>query len=140
MGEVYRLIAKKVKGQNLLLNYQSYNLTDHMKKALILLTLITCFACAYSQEQRIKKIEQDIKEHMQADTLRVNRLNELPNLITLPVGKVDSMANEALSISRKLHYEEGEVEALITLGRATYRKNNLPKAFALIQQAITLSE
>jgi len=111
-----------------------------MKKALVLLALISCFTRAYSQEQRIKKVEQDIKEHTQADTLRVNRLNELPFLITLPVGKVDTMANEALSISRNLHYEEGEVEALIILGRATYRKNNLPLAFTLTQQAITLAE
>ncbi|MDB5024985.1 MAG: tetratricopeptide repeat protein [Mucilaginibacter sp.] len=127
------------KGQNLLLNYQSYNLL-HMKKALVLLALITCFAGLYGQELRIKKVQQDLKEHTQADTLRVNRLNELPNLVTLPVGKLDTMANEALSISRKVHYDQGEVAALITLARVTYRKNNLPRALALMQQAITLAE
>lgn len=111
-----------------------------MKKALVLLTLIACFRGAYSQEQRIKKVEQDIKQHTKADTLRVNRLNELPGLVMLPVAKADSIVNEALFISRKLGYQEGEIKAMLNLARLTYRKNNLPEARALIEQAITLAE
>ena len=111
-----------------------------MKKAITLTLLISLFVNSYGQELRIKKVQQDLKEHTAADTLRVNRLNELPNLITLPVGKSDTMADEALSISRKLHYQDGEIEALLQKGRVTYRKNNLPGAMALMQQAITLAE
>jgi two-component system, NtrC family, sensor kinase len=111
-----------------------------MKKAIILALLVMPFIRSYGQELRIKKVEQDLKEHTAADTLRVNRLNELPNLITLPIGKQDTMADEALSISRKLNYQEGEVEALISKGRVIYRKNNLPQAIALMQQAITQAQ
>ena len=95
---------------------------------------------SYGQEQRIKQIEKDLKEHTQQDTFRVNRLTELPVLITLPIGKLDTMATEALSISRKLHYSEGEVEALSLAVRIAYRKNNLPQALALAQQAIAMAE
>lgn len=111
-----------------------------MKKAFVLLAQLACFTLAYSQEQSIKKVEQDIKEHTQADTLRVNRLNELPVLITLPLGKADTMATEALSISRRLHDKAGEVESLISLARVTYRKNNIPQALALMEQAVTVAE
>ncbi|MDB5134733.1 MAG: tetratricopeptide repeat protein [Mucilaginibacter sp.] len=113
-----------------------------MKKALVALFIVltTCFARSYGQEQRIKKVQQLIKEHTKQDTFRVNRLNELPRLIILPTGELDTMATEALSISRKLHYDEGVVEALISKARATYRENNLSKALTLMRQAITLAE
>jgi signal transduction histidine kinase len=94
----------------------------------------------YGQEQRIKIIEQDLKTHMQQDTLRVNRLTELQNLITVPLEKADSMANEALSISRKLNYKEGEIESLIALSRVTYRKNDQQQARAILDQAIALAQ
>ena len=111
-----------------------------MKKVIVFTLSISLFITSYGQELRIKKVQQDLKEHTAADTLRVNRLNELPNLITLPVGKLDTMAGEALSISRKLHYQDGEVEALINKGKVSYRKNNLPRAIALTQQAIALAQ
>ncbi len=111
-----------------------------MRKVTLSVLLISLFIIAYGQEQRIKQVEKDIKEHTRQDTLRVNRLNELPILTPLPTGRLDTMANEALSISRKLHYREGEVESLIWLARVAYRKNNLPQARALYQQAITLAE
>jgi len=111
-----------------------------MKKVIALLALIAGFTHVYGQELRIKKVEQDLKEHKQADTLRVNRLNELPRLITLPVDRLDTMGNEALSISRKLHYNEGEIEALLNVARVTYRKNNIPQAHVLMQQAVVLAE
>ena len=111
-----------------------------MKKALVALLLVTFFQASYAQESRIKQVQKDLKEHTQLDTLRVNRLNELPNLMTVPADKLDTMANEALFISRKLHYSEGEVEALIQLAQATYQNNNLPQAHTLSLQAITLAE
>jgi two-component system NtrC family sensor kinase len=111
-----------------------------MKRTIIFLSLIACFTRLYAQEQRVKIVEHDLKTHKQQDTLRVNRLNELQNLITLPVGKLDSMANEALSISRKLHYYEGEAESLIALARATFRKNDQRQARSLLDQSIALAQ
>jgi len=111
-----------------------------MKRTIIFLSLIACFTRLYAQEQRVKIVEHDLKTHKQQDTLRVNRLNELQNLITLPVGKLDSMANEALSISRKLHYNEGEAESLVALARATFRKNDQRQARSLLDQSIALAQ
>src|SRR3569833_1375347 len=108
-----------------------------MKKVLLSVLLTAFFLVSYAQEKRIAQVQKDLKEHTQADTFRVNRLNELPGLFTIPPGKADSMANEALSISRKLHYSEGEVESLVRAGLAAYQKNNLAQAHALLQQAIT---
>ena len=111
-----------------------------MKRTIIFLTLIACFTRLHAQEQRVKIVEQDLKTHKQQDTLRVNRLNELQGLIVLPLGKADSMANEALSISRKLNYNEGEVESLIALARVIVRKNDQRQARALIEQSITIAQ
>jgi len=111
-----------------------------MKRIIIFLIFITYFIRLYGQEQQVKIVERDLKAHTQQDTLRVNRLNELQDLITLPVGKADSMANEALSISRRLHYSEGEVEALIALSRAMVRKNDHGQAKTLLDQSIVLAQ
>jgi len=111
-----------------------------MRKVTLSILLSSLFITTYGQKQRIKQVEKDIKEHTKPDTLRVNRLDELPNLIALPTGRLDTIAYEALSISRKLHYSEGEVESLLWMARVAYRKNDLPQAHALYQQAITLAE
>lgn len=111
-----------------------------MKKNIILLLLVAWFSSLYGQEQRVKIVEQDLKTHKQQDTLRANRLNELQSLITLPLAKADSMANEALSISRKLHYNEGEAESLISLARVKLRKNDQQQTRALLDQAIALAQ
>jgi len=107
-----------------------------MKRTIIFLTLVACITRLYAQEQRVKIVEQDLKNHKQQDTLRVNRLTELQNLITVPLAKADSMANEALSISKKLNYKEGEVESLIALSRVIYRKNDQKQARTLLEQSI----
>lgn len=111
-----------------------------MKRTIIFLILIACFTRPYAQEQRVKIVEQDLKTHKQQDTLRVNRLIELQNLITVPSPKLDSIANEALSISKKFNYKEGEVESLIALSRVAFRKNDQPRAKALIEQSIVLAQ
>jgi tetratricopeptide (TPR) repeat protein len=111
-----------------------------MKKTIIFLTLIACITRLYAQEQSVKIVEQDLKNHKQQDTLRVNRLTELQNLITVPLAKADSMANEALSISKKLNYKEGEVESLIALSRVIYRKNDQKQARTLLEQSIALAQ
>lgn len=111
-----------------------------MKRTVILLLLIACVTRLYAQEQRVKIVEQDLKTHNQQDTLLVNRLNELQNLITLPLGKADSMGNEALSISRRLKYTEGEIESLIALARVLVRKNDQQQARALLDQSIALAQ
>ena len=111
-----------------------------MKRTIIFLTLVACITRLYAQEQRVKKIEQDLKTHKQQDTLRVNRLTELQTLITVPLAKADSMANEALSISKKLNYKEGEVESLLALARVTVRKNDQRQARVLLEQSIALAQ
>ena len=111
-----------------------------MKKTIIFLILITCFCRLYGQEQRVKIVEQDLKTHEQQDTLRVNRLNELQSLITLPLAKADSMGNEALYISRRLKYTEGEIESLVALARVLLRKNDQQQARALLDQSIALAQ
>ena len=107
---------------------------------LFLLLLICSSLYAFGQEQKIKLLQQQLMHHPQADTFRVNRLNELGMITSLPSGKVDTLATEALAISRKLGYSEGEGYALINQGQALFNEGHRDKALALVNQALAIAQ
>ena len=112
-----------------------------MKKIILFLVLIAFAFHSYAQEHQIELLEQQIEHHPQQDTFRVNRLNELAQIASLPIGKRAVLGAEALSVSRKLGYPEGEVYGLIVMATVTYQKNNnMPQASAMLQQALDLAE
>src|SRR5688572_10899775 len=111
-----------------------------MKKAVFLLVLVTLFLKLAGQEILIKKIENQLAEHPQQDSFRVNRLNHLAQLYDVPVGRRDSTAREALKLSRKINYPNGEAVALINLAMASNEKGERQRGDSFSKQALTVAQ
>ncbi|MFD2574373.1 tetratricopeptide repeat protein [Spirosoma soli] len=119
-----------------------------MKKRLLIFCLSLTLSSAFAQSKRIDSLWTVLKKHPQADTFRVNRLNDLTNEWGLQLPQYDSLANQALLLARKLNYPIGEAKALFTLGitlYATHRNNPAKQEEAKqgqrqVDQAIQLVE
>ncbi len=109
-----------------------------MKKLPVSIVLIFCFLMAYSQEHLIQRLEQQLKDHPQADTLRVNRLNKLGEMFSLTTGKRDTLSAEALVIAQKLSYYNGEAFALFNQAVALTQAGHREKAILLLNRAAPL--
>ena len=111
-----------------------------MKKTAFLLLLITLFLKLAGQEILIKKLENQLAQHRQQDSFRVNRLNQLAQLYDVPVGRRDSIAVQSLELSRKINYPNGEAVALISLALVKNEKGESEMADSLSKQAVTIAE
>jgi len=92
-----------------------------MRTTSLLIILIIFSYRAHAQSYEIDRLRQQLREHPQQDTFRVNRLNDICNIfgwVRLSSDEVDQLASEALSISRKLGYTKGEGYALVGKARA----------------------
>src|SRR4051812_44600212 len=88
-----------------------------MRNTIVLACYLLLAVPATSQSFEIEKIKDEINNHPQEDTFRVNRLNEFGKSIEgLPISEREKVANEALAISRKIKYTLGEGYALQHLG------------------------
>src|SRR5579862_7962873 len=106
-----------------------------MNKALLLFFFIfICLLQTRAQDSEIQKLQQQLKEHSQPDTFRVNRLNQLC-LLSISAGLTDTLSNEALSISRKINYAVGEGYALVGQASAKFQKGDKAQSLALLRQA-----
>lgn len=110
-----------------------------MKKALLFFLAISfIFLRASGQEKLIGKLEQQLKIHPQADTFRVNRLNLLCELPSISTGKQDTLSSEALALSQKLNYYDGEVFALVNQALLRRQQGYRDKGFAALNRAEAL--
>ncbi len=91
-----------------------------MKKAILLLGLWGTALTAAAQSSRADSLRAELKAHSQADTFRVNRLNDLTGQLGLPSHEYDSLNLEALQLARRLGYLEGQALALSNLGSKLY--------------------
>src|SRR5690349_19163408 len=92
-----------------------------MRTTSLWIILIVFSCCTHAQSYEIDHLRQQLREHPQQDTFRVNRLNDICNVfgwVRLSSDEVDQLASEALSISRKLGYTKGEGYALVGKARA----------------------
>ena len=101
--------------------------------------LILVNAGSLFAQDDVSKLENQLKQHTEQDTFRVNRLNELGRVTSLSPDHIDSIANEALSISKKINYPAGEGYALINLASVKSQKDK-PAAFAMLQQARAMAQ
>ena len=113
-----------------------------MKPACLTVLLLIAFiiASAQSMQERVKQLQQQIAEHTQPDTFRVNRINELVDTKNIPLGQRDTLTNEALAIARKIAYPVGEGYALINLANVRFRQQDTTTAFGLFRQAMAVAE
>ncbi len=113
-----------------------------MKPACLTVLLLIAFiiASAQSMQERVKQLQQQIAEHTQQDTFRVNRINELVDTKNIPLGQRDTLTNEALAIARKIAYPVGEGYALINLANVRFRQQDTATAYGLFRQAMAVAE
>jgi two-component system NtrC family sensor kinase len=111
-----------------------------MRKRLLLVLLALYHLPSSGQIQQIKKLRQQISEHKQADTFRVNRLVDLSVIAPLTVEQRDSNATESLAISRKLNYQEGIVYSLLNLSVVASQRNDRAGSMKLKEQALAIAE
>ncbi len=109
-----------------------------MKKALIVLLILTDALHALSQDAQIRKLQQQLREHPQADTFRVNRLNQL-SLLSVSPGMIDTLSAEALAISEKTSYEMGRGYALTGRARVVLQKGDKGGSLAISQQVVDIA-
>jgi len=111
-----------------------------MRFTLLLFSVLFSGLSATAQDIEIDNLQTQISNHPQQDTFRVNRLNELGRSFMLAPNLREDAANEALTISRKINYAEGEGYALANLGDAYIRMGKKPKATIVLQQAESISK
>ena len=114
-----------------------------MRSVLLLITFFMALFFVHAQSYEIDQLRQQIKDHPQQDTFRVNRLNEICNIfgwVRVSTEEMEKFAAEALSISRKLGYTLGEGYALIGKGRANCVNGNTEAGVAQLQAADTIAK
>jgi len=105
-----------------------------MRRVFLSFVLITCIISAYGQKHQIEQLEQQLRDHPQADTFRVNRLNALAGITSVSAGKCDALSTEAIIISRKIGYTTGEGFGLINKGMAVFALGSRAQLPVLLKQ------
>jgi len=83
------------------------------KKPILSFLILLAFINASAQSTKLQELKEQLHNHPQQDTFRINQLNEIALSGSLITAGIDSAANEALLLSGQLSYKEGEVYALI---------------------------
>ena len=113
-----------------------------MKLVSILFIFLLASFFAHTQSFELEKIREQIKNHSQQDSFRVNRLNELCNNFTsarIPAEDIDRFSTEALYISRRINYVKGEAYGLISKARAAYASGHKEESVRLLYQADSIA-
>jgi len=114
-----------------------------MRTTSLLIILIIFSYRAHAQSYEIDRLRQQLREHPQQDTFRVNRLNDICNIfgwVRLSSDEVDQFASEALSISRKLGYTKGEGYALVGKARAKCGVGDTEAGTALLHEGDSIAK
>jgi signal transduction histidine kinase len=86
----------------------------------------------------IDSLENRLK-HSKEDTFKIKILDDLSwNCATKDHGKAQKYAIEQIILSKKLHFEKGEANALVNLGSICYLKNDFSKAIIYFNKAYEL--
>ncbi|HEX5150632.1 MAG TPA: ATP-binding protein [Parafilimonas sp.] len=110
-----------------------------MRKILLPLLLIVLSVKVMSQVSMVEKLSDQIKNHPQQDTARVNLLNQMIILNALPAREIEVLAKESLAISRKAGYTTGEGYALLGLGTINTALGNYDVSARYLQQADSIA-
>ena len=112
-------------------------------RKIILITSLFLFAiiAINAQDKETEQLRAALQTHPQEDTFRVNRLNDLGNAAaTNKAAEVEKLANEAMSLSKKINYPVGEAYATLNLARVKNLSGDRPGAFALLLQADSIAQ
>lgn len=112
-----------------------------MRKVFLGLALFALTFYCHAQSAEIEQLRKQIQEHTQQDTARVNLLIKISYSVpTIPVEEIEKNAAEALSLSRKLNYPEGEGFALALESRLNLINRNMETAFTQLNQADSIAK
>ncbi len=90
----------------------------------------------YSQSNKVEDLKVELKNHPQHDTFRINRLNRLSEINAgADLTELDKISTEALSLSQKLGYKQGEVQSLLIRSRVVFYHGNRQEAVQLLIRA-----
>lgn len=112
-----------------------------MKRTFFLLSfLLTVSLSGFSQSHFADSLYELLKRYPQADTTRVNLLNELSEHTELMAERSDSLSKQALLLARQLHFKPGEIIALGLQSSARARIGNKQQALEIANQALELAK
>ena len=97
---------------------------------------------AVAQSKRIDNLRAVLAKHLQPDTFRVNRLNELARegRIWFSPTQLDSVADQAFGLAKQLNYPYGQADALLIKSIASFAKGDIKQTYAQIKQAASLAQ
>ena len=109
------------------------------KQWLIALLLVFVSFDIYTQSAKIRSFEKKLDQVR--DTTRINVLAKLADeYASYDLDHADSLAQEALTLSKRLDFTEGLIESLNSLSFIKSSKGNYEEGYNLCEQAIQLSE
>ncbi|SMD42276.1 GAF domain-containing protein [Aquiflexum balticum DSM 16537] len=112
-----------------------------MRKVFLGLALFALTFYCHAQSNEIEELRKQIQEHTEQDTARVNLLIKISfSTPTIPIEEIEKNAAEALSLSRKLNYAEGEGFALALQSRLNLINRNMETSFAQLNQADSIAK
>ncbi len=109
-----------------------------MKSVLIACLLVVYIGGAHGQQRQVRQLKQQLSEHPQADTFRVNHLNELGAMYSINTAGRDTFSAEALAIAQKIRYKYGETFALVNQATALSQEGHREKAIMVLNHARAL--
>ncbi len=112
----------------------------NMRKIPLILLFITAFLKLAAQDYQTEKLLLLLNKNNQQDTVRVNLLNQLTENSTMSVEQRNAFVNEALFISRKLKYLQGEGYALVNQASVKLTVGENAGSFQLLQRAYSIAE
>ncbi len=106
----------------------------------LIVCCIVIAGVANAQSSQAQLLEEKLKS-ASSDTDRVIRLNDL-SLLYLPNSpeRALQLANDALTLSKKINFTKGEIIALNRVGENEFRKSNHAKAVAAATESLRLAE
>ena len=111
-----------------------------MQKASAFIIILFSAQLAYTQPGSIDSLET-VLNSSQNDSSRVLILNDLSfKYLAYQPKQAKQYAEEALRLSKTLHYQDGEIVALNRLGENEFRQSNYALAVDYITQSLKLAE
>ncbi|MGC4037065.1 MAG: ATP-binding protein [Chitinophagaceae bacterium] len=111
-----------------------------MHKIIFCLSLLIAAYTVHAQPTEIEQLRQEIADHPQQDTLRVNRLIKLAYILRDVPDQVERLATEAMTISQKIDYTTGIGYAFLRLAYADFRKNRSETWLVTLAKADSIAD
>jgi len=95
----------------------------------------------YAQNKKVESLSNELSNHTQNDTVRVNLLNKLTiEYSTFNNIKAEKLAHEANDLAREIKYKKGEAKSFFLLGKTDVSKSEFDTALKYVLQALKLYE